>query len=158
MDANPGESAAQPTNPRPRPNPTANGFGGDLHARHRHDHTRLTHVFHHLHPNPERDAVRDAEQTFDRLNFKFGDAKTEDFNFFVNAGMPLGPDFELYGMGSYGKRDGLSAANYRPAGHVNTLGFKGLSALRKFAAAKLVLLYAVLQAASVKQVPAFAGF
>jgi hypothetical protein len=48
----------------------ANGFGGDLDARHRHDHTRLTHVFHHTHP--ERDAVRDAEQTFDRLNPQFG--------------------------------------------------------------------------------------
>ena len=48
----------------------ANGFGGDLDARHRHDHTRLTHVFHHTHP--ERDAVRDAEQTFDRLNPEFG--------------------------------------------------------------------------------------
>jgi hypothetical protein len=50
----------------------ATGFGGDLDARHRHDHTRLTHVFHHLHPNPERDAVRDAEQAFDRLNPTFG--------------------------------------------------------------------------------------
>jgi hypothetical protein len=42
----------------------ANGFGGDLHARHRHDHTRLTHVFHHLHPHPhpERDAVNDCRQ------------------------------------------------------------------------------------------------
>jgi hypothetical protein len=29
-------------------------------------------VFHHLHPNPERDAVRNAEQTFDRLNPQFG--------------------------------------------------------------------------------------
>ena len=50
----------------------ASGFGGDLDARHRHDHTRLTHVFHHTHPNPERDAVRDAEQAFDRLNPEFG--------------------------------------------------------------------------------------
>jgi hypothetical protein len=48
----------------------ANGFGGDLAARHRHDHTRLTHVFHH--PHPERDAVRDAEHAFDRLNPQFG--------------------------------------------------------------------------------------
>jgi hypothetical protein len=48
----------------------ATGFGGDLDARHRHDHTRLTHVFHHTHP--ERDAVRDAEQAFDRLNPQFG--------------------------------------------------------------------------------------
>jgi hypothetical protein len=29
-------------------------------------------VFHHFHPNPERDAVRDAEQAFDRLNPTFG--------------------------------------------------------------------------------------
>jgi hypothetical protein len=50
----------------------ANSFGGDLDARHRHDHTRLTHVFHHPHPNPERDAVRDAEQAFDRLNPDYG--------------------------------------------------------------------------------------
>ena len=48
----------------------AGGFGGDLQSRHRHDHTRLTHVFHHTHP--ERDAVRDAEQAFDRLNPEFG--------------------------------------------------------------------------------------
>jgi iron complex outermembrane receptor protein len=54
------------------------------------------------------------ELTFDRLQFKFGDAKTEDYNFFVNAGAPLG-DFELYAFGSYGKRNGLSAANYRSA-------------------------------------------
>jgi hypothetical protein len=48
----------------------ANGFAGDLDARHRHDHTRLTHVFHHTHP--EWDAVRDAEQTFDRFNPDYG--------------------------------------------------------------------------------------
>jgi hypothetical protein len=46
-----------------------NGFGGDLDARHRHDHTRLTHVFH---PDLERDPVRDAEQAFDRLNPDYG--------------------------------------------------------------------------------------
>jgi hypothetical protein len=46
----------------------ANGFGGDLHARHRHDHTRLAHEFGHTHPGIQRDAVRDAEQAFDRLN------------------------------------------------------------------------------------------
>jgi hypothetical protein len=50
----------------------ANGFGGDLDARHRHDHTRLTHVFHHTHPDLKRDAVRDAEQAFDRLNPDYG--------------------------------------------------------------------------------------
>jgi hypothetical protein len=50
----------------------ANGFGGDLDARHRHDHTRLTHVFGHTHPEVRRDAVREAEQTFDRLNPDYG--------------------------------------------------------------------------------------
>jgi hypothetical protein len=50
----------------------AGGFGGDLHARHRHDHTRLTTEFTHTHPNLERDAVRDAEQAFDRLNPDYG--------------------------------------------------------------------------------------
>src|SRR5215216_3081792 len=50
----------------------ANGFGGDLDARHRHDHTRLTHVFGHPHPEVRRDAVRDAEQAFDWLNPDYG--------------------------------------------------------------------------------------
>ena len=50
----------------------ANGFGGDLDARHRHDHTHLTYVFGHTHPDQERDAVRGAEQAFDRLNPQFG--------------------------------------------------------------------------------------
>ena len=46
----------------------ANGFAGNLDARHRHDHTRLTHVFAHTHP----DHGRDADQAFDRLNPEFG--------------------------------------------------------------------------------------
>jgi hypothetical protein len=50
----------------------ANGFGGDLHARHRHDHTRLPNEFTHTHPDLQRDAVRDAEQAFDRLNPDYG--------------------------------------------------------------------------------------
>jgi hypothetical protein len=49
----------------------AGGFGGDLAARHRHDHTRLADQFAHTH-DPERDAVRDAEQAFDRLNPDYG--------------------------------------------------------------------------------------
>ncbi len=67
------------------------------------------------------------ELSFNRLQFKFGDAKTEDFNFFVNAGMPISPDFELYGFGSYGKRDGLSAANYRSANQVANRDFSVLA-------------------------------
>ncbi|HEY0629185.1 MAG TPA: TonB-dependent receptor, partial [Sphingomicrobium sp.] len=66
------------------------------------------------------------ELTFDRLNFKFGDAATEDYNFFVNAGMPVGADFEFYAFGSYGKRDGLSAANYRNANAVANRDFSAI--------------------------------
>jgi hypothetical protein len=50
----------------------AGGFGGDVHARHRHDHTRLPNEFDHTHPDLERDAGRDAERVFDRLNPQFG--------------------------------------------------------------------------------------
>lgn len=53
------------------------------------------------------------ELTFDRLQFRYGDAKTEDYSLFLNLGMPLSGGWELYGFGSYGHRDGLSAANYR---------------------------------------------
>lgn len=67
-----------------------------------------------LRPNYNRPtAAFDArELAFDRLEFRYGDAKTQDFNFFVNTAVPIG-DFELYAFGSYGQRDGLSAANYR---------------------------------------------
>ncbi|HEX8643633.1 MAG TPA: TonB-dependent receptor [Allosphingosinicella sp.] len=69
-----------------------------------------------LRPNYNRPtAAFDArELTFDRLQFRYGDARTEDYSFFLNTGMPLGASgWELYGFGSYGHRDGLSAANYR---------------------------------------------
>ena len=68
-----------------------------------------------LRPNYNRPtAAFDArELTFDRLEFRYGDAKTEDYSFFLNTGMPLGGGWEFYGFGSYGHRDGLSAANYR---------------------------------------------
>jgi hypothetical protein len=50
----------------------AGGFGGDLDARHRHDHTRLAAEFTHTHPDLARDPVRDAERAFDRLNPDYG--------------------------------------------------------------------------------------
>jgi hypothetical protein len=50
----------------------ANGFGGDLDARHRHDHTRLTNEFTHTHPDLSRDPVREGERAFDRLNPDYG--------------------------------------------------------------------------------------
>jgi hypothetical protein len=54
------------------PHDIANGFGGDLDARHRHDHTRLPNEFNHTHLDLKRDAVRDPERAFDRLNPDFG--------------------------------------------------------------------------------------
>jgi hypothetical protein len=50
----------------------AGGFGGDLDARHRHDHTRLANEFTHTHPELQRDPVRDGEHAFDRLNPDYG--------------------------------------------------------------------------------------
>ena len=50
----------------------AGGFGGDLDARHRHDHTRLATEFTHTHPDLPRDPVRDGERAFDRLNPDYG--------------------------------------------------------------------------------------
>ena len=53
------------------------------------------------------------EFTFNRLSHRYGDARTEDYTLFVNAGVPLAGGFELYGFGSYGHRDGNSAGFYR---------------------------------------------
>jgi hypothetical protein len=50
----------------------ASGFGGDLDARHRHDHTRLANEFTHRHPDLSRDPVREGERAFDQLNPDFG--------------------------------------------------------------------------------------
>jgi hypothetical protein len=50
----------------------AGGFGGDLDARHRYDHTRLATDFTHTHPELSRDAVREGERAFDRTNPEFG--------------------------------------------------------------------------------------
>jgi hypothetical protein len=54
------------------PHQITNGFGGDLDARHRHDHTRLANEFTHSHPELSRDLVREAEGAFDRLNPDYG--------------------------------------------------------------------------------------
>lgn len=53
------------------------------------------------------------EATFDRLNFRFGDPDTKDFNLFINTGYELSGGWELYGFGSYGHRNSESAANFR---------------------------------------------
>ena len=56
------------------------------------------------------------EATFNRLNFRFGDPATKDYNFFVNTGIEFDSGWEVYGVGSYGRRNSESAANYRQEG------------------------------------------
>lgn len=53
------------------------------------------------------------ELSFNHLSFQLGDPKTEDYNIVLNAGVPLGDSFEAYTFGTYARRNGLSAANYR---------------------------------------------
>jgi hypothetical protein len=49
------------------------GFGGDLQARHRHDHTHLPREFGHRHTDFYRpDPQREGEEVFDRLNPGYG--------------------------------------------------------------------------------------
>jgi len=53
------------------------------------------------------------EVNFDRLEFKFGDPKSRDFNLLLNAGYDVAPDWQVYAFATYGHRNALSAANWR---------------------------------------------
>jgi iron complex outermembrane receptor protein len=69
-----------------------------------------------LRPNyirPTATTFDPRELQFDRLEFKFGDPRSRDFNLFINSGYDITPDWQLYAFGSYGRRNALSAANYR---------------------------------------------
>jgi iron complex outermembrane receptor protein len=82
-----------------------------------------------LRPNyirPSSTTFDARELTFNRLNFRYGDAKTEDFNFLVNTEVPLG-DVEFYGFFTYGHRDGLSAANFRQQSAATNRDFSAIA-------------------------------
>lgn len=69
-----------------------------------------------LRPNyirPTATTFDPRELTFDRLEFRFGDPRSRDYNLFLNSGYEVTPGWELYAFGSYGHRNALSAANYR---------------------------------------------
>ncbi|HYI49143.1 MAG TPA: TonB-dependent receptor [Allosphingosinicella sp.] len=69
-----------------------------------------------LRPNynrPAPPAFDPRELSFDRLEFRYGDADTQDVNLFVNSELEVGGGWELYAFASYAHRNGLSAANYR---------------------------------------------
>ena len=94
-----------------------------------------------LRPNYIRPtAAFDARELgFNRLETIYGDAKTRDFDFFVNSAVPLG-GFELYGFGSYGHRDGLSAANFRQQSNAANRDFSVLTPATTPTAANFVAL------------------
>jgi iron complex outermembrane receptor protein len=83
-----------------------------------------------LRPNynrPAPPAFDTREAGFNRLQFRFGDPDSVDYNLFANAEVDLGGSFELYAFGSYGHRDTLSAANYRQAGSVQNRDFSAIA-------------------------------
>ena len=83
------------------------------------------------------------ELTFNRLAFQFGDPRTEDYNVFVNAGLPLGSTgFELYGFGSFSDRNGSSAANFRQSSSANNRDYSAITATTTPSAANFVPLRA----------------
>jgi iron complex outermembrane receptor protein len=54
------------------------------------------------------------ETTIDRINHRYGDGQSQDYNFVINAGADLwDTGFELYEFGTYGVRDGNGAGFYR---------------------------------------------
>jgi iron complex outermembrane receptor protein len=53
------------------------------------------------------------ELGFDRLEFRFGDPKSKDYNLVLNSGYDITPDWQLYAFGTYGHRNATSAANWR---------------------------------------------
>jgi len=68
-----------------------------------------------LRPNYVRPATGfdPRELSFDRLEFRFGDPRSHDYNLLLNSGYEITPDWEVYAFGTYGHRNALSAANYR---------------------------------------------
>lgn len=63
------------------------------------------------------------EFSFDRINHRYGDAETKDYNLFMNAGFDLTPEIEFYTFGSYGSRQGESAGFYRRANDARNRDF-----------------------------------
>jgi iron complex outermembrane receptor protein len=58
-------------------------------------------------------AIDPREVSFNRLQFKFGDPLSKDYNIFINSGLEVSPGWDLYAFGSYGHRRAISAANWR---------------------------------------------
>ena len=63
------------------------------------------------------------ETTINRYNHRFGDGKSEDVNLFVNAGIDVGTNFELYAFGSYGNRTANGTGFFRRANDARNRDF-----------------------------------
>jgi iron complex outermembrane receptor protein len=90
-----------------------NGFvnlTGELHHRDRTNRAGFD-----LRPNFNRPttAFDPREVGFNRLQFRFGDPDSKDYNLFLNGGLEVSPGWEAYAFGSYGHRNAESAANWR---------------------------------------------
>ena len=55
------------------------------------------------------------EYTFNRKNFRIGDAESEQYSTYYNAGIPLGDNARFYSFGGFTLRDNNSAGFYRRA-------------------------------------------
>jgi iron complex outermembrane receptor protein len=53
------------------------------------------------------------ELGFNRLEFKFGDPRSHDYNLVLNSGYDISPDWQVYAFGTLGHRNATSAANWR---------------------------------------------
>jgi iron complex outermembrane receptor protein len=84
---------------------------GELHKR-----DRTNRAGYDLRPNfnrPAPPAFDPREVDFNRLQFRFGDPDSKDYNLFLNAGFDITEAWELYAFGNYGHRNAESAANWR---------------------------------------------
>jgi iron complex outermembrane receptor protein len=83
-----------------------------------------------LRPNfirPAPPAFDPREVTFDRLEFRFGDPDSKDYNLFLNTGLEVTPGWDAYAFASFGRRRAVSAANYRQQSNVANRDFSALA-------------------------------
>jgi iron complex outermembrane recepter protein len=59
------------------------------------------------------------EISFNRLQFRFGDPLSKNYNLFLNAGYDVSADWEAYAFASLGHRTATSAANWRQYNNTN---------------------------------------
>jgi iron complex outermembrane receptor protein len=82
--------------------------------------------------------VDPRETNFNRLEFKFGDPNSKDYNLVLNSGFELGADWELYAFGTYGHRNATSAANWRQYTNSANRDFSALAPNQSPSAANFV--------------------